>query len=591
VEDRPLPPHSRRAFLGVGAAFALTLAGCGGSSSKLPPTGTSAAVEPPPPGSSGAAGTSTPAPATQAPATSGGTTTTAAAPGTVPGPPATGGTPGGKITVGYLNEGNSWDPAIGYSETGWDSICNLTFSPLYSYDPNQVPLPNAAADLPAVSADGLVYTIPLRPGVTFHNGRPVVAQDYLYAMERVLNPKLESWAASYLYSIEGAKQLYQGKTKDLKGVRLVDEMTLEVTLAQPDVTFLYALTQPYTAAVPAEEVEGLGDTWGTEAVVGNGPYRMVDYDSTGQTAHFQRYDGYYWAGLPYVDEVELQWGLDAGVQLLKMQRGEVDVLYSGFTPDQLQRVSASPRLQPFLFQAPLFANRWVNLNPAKVSAFKDQRVRLALNLATDRSQIDRITGAGGEAWGAPYPKAFAEAQRTFQPYGYDPERAKALLAEAGVTGLKATLYVSDSPDPEIGQILQQQWKAVGLEIGLKHISVDASYELSLKGELDLWFSNYYAVYPTALDLVSQYYETDGTSNYTKYSNPEVDRLTAEARRTVDGAARDTLLAQVEQHIGDDAPHVYLQNLNWLMGVNQERLQNFHYSGVYGAYYDRLWVSS
>jgi ABC-type transport system substrate-binding protein len=125
---------------------------------------------------------------------------------------------------------------------------------------------------------------------------------------------------------------------------------------------------------------------------------------------------------------------------------------------------------------------------------------------------------------------------------------------------------------------------------VKQIGLDASYELSLDDKLDAWFSTYYAIYPTAIDLL-QYYTSDGTSNYTGYSNPEVDRLVAQASETFDPTARDTLLAQVEQIIGDDAVHVFLQNVNWLMGVNQERLQNFYYSGVYGAYYDRLWVES
>jgi peptide/nickel transport system substrate-binding protein len=603
VTDRQLPPHSRRAFLAGGASLALLLAGCGGSSSQLPPSDTSAEPPPPdpttgasaPPATSEAATTATAPATTAADATTGmqtapGTTAAEAA-GTVPGPVATGGTPGGRIVIGYLNEGNSWDPAIGYTETSWDAICNLTFAPLYSYDEQQAPQPNAAAELPQVSADGLVYTIPLREGVMFHHGRPVTAADYVYAFDRTLDPKVESWAASYLYSVDGAKERYEGGAASVRGVRAVDDLTLEVTLATPDVTFLYALTQPFTAPVPQEEVERLGDAWGTTAAVGNGPYRMTGYDATAQTATFARHEAHFWPGLPYVDELEMQWGLDATVQLLKLQRGEVDVLYSGFTPDQVQRVTANEQLQRFMFQAPLFANRWVNLNPTKVPAFADPRVRQAMNLAVDRTQLGRITGQEATDWGAPFPQTFLGDARTFQPLGTDLDRARELIAQAGAEGLKAELCITESPEPQLGQVLQQQWKAVGLDIGLKQISIDASYELALEGELDMWFSGFYAVYPTPLDLISQYYETGGSSNYTKYSNPDVDRLTAEARATVDAAARDALLAQVEQAIGDDAVHVYLQSLNWLMGVDQERLQNFHYSGVYGAYYDRLWVSA
>ena len=204
---------SRRSFLitsGIGLA-ALSLAGCdSGSDGEQTGTTDTASIGPTPS-------------ALQA----------------LPGPPAGNGVPGGRIVVGFLSEGNSWDPALGYTETSWDSICNLTFSPLYSYGVDEEPLPNAAAAMPEVSADGLVYTIPLKEGVTFHNGRAVTAADYKYAWERVLDPKLQSWASSYITTIEGAKERLAGKTTTVSGIRVVDDLTLEVTLIQPDVTFLY----------------------------------------------------------------------------------------------------------------------------------------------------------------------------------------------------------------------------------------------------------------------------------------------------------------------------------------------------------------
>ena len=156
-------------------------------------------------------------------------------------------------------EGNGYDPAIAYTSTGWEAICDVLYSPLYSYDADNSPRPNAASAMPKVSADGTVYTIPLRPDVKFHNGRAVVAADYKYAWERVLDPKTQSWAASYIYTIKGAKELYHRQAQELEGVEVVDDHTLRVTLIQPDITFVYALTQPFMAPVPKEVVERLGD--------------------------------------------------------------------------------------------------------------------------------------------------------------------------------------------------------------------------------------------------------------------------------------------------------------------------------------------
>ncbi len=508
--------------------------------------------------------------------------------GAVPGPPATGGTRGGRVVNAWKVEGNSYDPIIGYTGTGWEAICNLLFSPLYSYGADGSPKPNAAAAMPTITKGGTVYRIPLRTNVLFHNGRPVVAADYKYSWERLLDPKLASWASSYVYTIKGAKQLFEKKAQGLSGVKVLDPHTLEVTLTQPDVTFLYALTQPFMSPVPKEVVQKYGKNFSTH-VVGNGPFKLEKYDSQGQTMLFSRFDKYFWSGLPYLDEVQFIWGIDPGVQILKLQRGEVDLLGDGFSAQALARVNASSSLKKYLFQEPLLSARWTNLHP-RVPAFKDKRVRQALNYATDRAALERLTAGEASAWGVPFPKGMLGKQRTFKPYTFDLDRAKSLMKAAGVTNVQATLWVSDDPEPLVGQFLQQAWQAVGVHLTLKQATADAVNELSIKNKLDAWISTYYAIYPTAIDLISQYWESDGAANYTHYKNAQVDTLTAQARRTVNPAKRDALLAKVETLVGNDAPAVFLENVNWLMGRNPDRLKNFNYSGVYGTYYDRLWVS-
>ncbi len=568
--QRPCRLNRRELLAGAGTGIlAIYLVGCRGSSSKLPTT----------------SGT--------APATTGGATTAAEGVGLgVPGPPAAGGTPGGKLVVVFQAEGNSNDPAIGYSGTSWDSICNLTFAPLYTYSENNDPQPQCAADLPAISADNLTYTIPLRDGVTFHNGRPVAAEDYAYAWDRVLDPANESWAASYLYTIEGAKERYEDGAKTVSGIKVINPQTIQVTLVQPDVTFLYALTQPFMAPVPKEEVEKYGKDFQAH-VVGNGPYKLTMYDPTGQTMVFDRHAEYHWPGLPYVDRVEYLWGIDADSQIHELSKGDADVLADGLDAKNLAKMRRDPKQKENVFEQPLLSQRWVNLDQSRQPLFTDIRVRQALNYATDRDALSKITGDTAFAFGAPFPKDLPGFPRTFQPFTYDPEKAKALLAQAGVSKPTFDFWLpSDSSDEtKLGQVLQQQWAAVGINAKIRgEANADELYQLTIDNECDAWFSLYDAIYPTMIDLISQYYETDGSSNSTHYSNPQVDELTAKARQKTDQVARDTLLAQVEQIVGDDAVHVYLQTANWLMGVNLTKVQNFHYSGLYGAYYDRLWLA-
>jgi peptide/nickel transport system substrate-binding protein len=504
--------------------------------------------------------------------------------GAVPGPPATGGKAGGRVVNAWKVEGNSYDPIIGYTGTAWEAICNLLFAPLYSYGANGSPQPNAAAAMPTITQGGTVYRIPLRKDVFFHNGRAVVASDYQYSWTRLLDPKLASWASSYVYTIKGAKQLFEKKAATLTGVRVIDPHTIEVTLTQPDVTFLYALTQPFMAPVPKEVVTQYGKDFSTH-VVGNGPFSLVKHDSQAQTMTFKRFDKYFWKGLPYLDEVEFVWGVDPGVQLLKLQRGEVDLLGDGLSGPTLARANATGSLKKYIFEQPLLAARWTNLHP-RVPAFADKRVRQALNYATDRKALERLTTGEASAWGVPFPKAMLGKERTFHSYTYDPDKAKSLMKQAGFSNVKATLWTSDEPEPTVGAFLQQAWAAVGVHVTLKQATADAINELVTKQKVDAWFSTYYAIYPTAIDLISQYWESDGVANYTRYKNPQVDALTAQARRTVDPAKRDALLAKVESLVGNDAAAVFLENVNWIMGRNPD-LKNFDYSGVYGTYYDRL----
>jgi peptide/nickel transport system substrate-binding protein len=563
-------PINRRLLLegSTASLVAILLAGCGGSSAKLPPVST---------------GTAT---------TSTGPTNTATAgvAADVPGPPAQGGKRGGRLVNVWDEEGSTYDPAVAYSGTGWDAIADLLNAALYAYSEAGEPLPNAAAAAPTVSADGLVYTIPLRPGVTFHNGRAVVAADYKYAWERVLNPKLESWASSYMMSIAGAQELFDRKAKELTGVRAVDDATLEVTLKEADVTFLYLLTQPFTAAVPREEVVKLGNEGFAKSPTGTGPFRLVSYDPQGQKATFQRFDGYFWEGLPYLDEVEFRWGIDQNAQLLMLQRNQADVLGYGLTTRSLQRINATSSLQPFLYSQPLYACRWVALEQRRNKALANPLVREALNWATNRDQLQRVTAGEADGWGAPFPKAMLQS-RTFTPYTYDPEKAKSLLAQSGVGDLSATLWVTSSPEPELGQVLQQQWKDAGFTLKLKQASTDAVTELINKGGCDAWISTYWGIYPTALDVVKLYWESDGTWNQYGFKNADVDRLAKQARATTDHAAREAILAQIEELVAKDAGGVFIENVNWNLGVNLPRLKNFHYSGVFGTYYDRVWVDA
>jgi peptide/nickel transport system substrate-binding protein len=546
---------SRREMLagaGVGLG-ALYLVGCGGTSQKLATTTSSQ---------------------------------TAAVAPNIPGPPATGGQTGGSITVGWEQEGNSFDPAIGYDLISWDSLCNCTTAPPLIFGAEgDGPYANAALSVEP-SEGNVVYTIKLRPGVRFHNGRAVTAEDYVYSWGRVLDPKIASWAASYLYTIEGAEAVFNGKAKHIKGVTVVDPMTLKVRLQAPDITFPNILAQPYMAAVAREAVQKYGSSFARH-VVSTGPFMLTAYDSKDQTATFSRNPHYFWSGLPYLDRVVYRWGTSAQTELLQLQKGDIDSIGPGIGPSLDPQVAAQPTLAKYVLKVQLQAVRWIGLNLDN-APFKDVRVRQALNWAVNRPQITRVGYGESVPWGLPFPENLPNFQRVATPYGYNPERAKSLLRAAGAENASFTLTsTSDDPNPSIAQVLQQQLKAVGVTMSINTVSDNAYNTATEKKNFTAAPIHWYQVQPTALDVLDSNYISSGSSNYWNYSNHAVDALSTQALQAANLAQSNQYLAKAEELIAHDAPGLFLASLNFIDGRSPD-LQNFHYNIFYGTYYDRLW---
>jgi len=515
----------------------------------------------------------------------------------VPGPqPASGGRYGGTVAVAWSDPPDSFDPALGQTLPAWDCLTELVFfGGLMAYDKQfGGPVPNLAAAPPAVSSDGMTLTFQIRPDVKFHNGRTIVAEDFKYSWERLLDPKLASWGSSYLATVAGASAIAAGKTRSLEGVQAKGDTTLVVHLTEPDFTILNAMALPVTAPVPREEVQRLGKAFG-QTPVGYGPFKIVSYDSGQQTARFERNADYFYPGLPYLDAVTYRWGIDPQIELLQLQNGTIDIIGDGVPSSQAGRVLATPSLRPLARSFPSPGNIWLTMYPTSVPAFASKAVRQALNWAVNRPALGRILYGTATPWGAPFPENTADLARTFQPYGFDPQRAKQLLAQAGYArGLSVQLTISSAaPFPAIGQVIQQQFAAVGVHVTLNQVSSNAQYSLESAQQsgghkLQMTADTWYEVQPTPADEVDALYVTGASSNYCRYSNPQVDKLASQAKASFDVTARNRIYAQIQQLVGEDAPYVFLASTDWLAGVSRQ-IGNYHYRGETYSYYDRMWV--
>ena len=138
--------------------------------------------------------------------------------------------PGGVYRLMGSGDVRGLDVGSAEGSEDWWSAGGLLFNRLYAYDPANEFFPDLAAELPGMSEDGLVYTIPLRQGVKFHNGREMVADDVAFSLAWQLWPDVYSWGKTYMENVVGYDEVIAGDTQELSGVKVIDPYTVEVTL-------------------------------------------------------------------------------------------------------------------------------------------------------------------------------------------------------------------------------------------------------------------------------------------------------------------------------------------------------------------------
>ncbi len=192
---------------------------------------------------------------------------------------------GGSMIVTYQNDVSTLDPAIGYDWQNW-SIIKSIFDGLMDYEPGTANLVVDLAESYTISDDGMTYTFKLRPGVKFHNGREMTAEDVKYSLDRVTNPATTSPGAGFFGSIQGFAEMADGPATSLSGVTVVDPLTLEIKLTRPDATFLHVMAINFAFVVPKEAVDQYGADFGKNPV-GTGAFNMPEW-ALGQRLGLQR---------------------------------------------------------------------------------------------------------------------------------------------------------------------------------------------------------------------------------------------------------------------------------------------------------------
>jgi oligopeptide transport system substrate-binding protein len=481
------------------------------------------------------------------------------------------GTPkqGGTLTLSYLTEPSSLDPAVAWNVIDWQIEHDIYQGFLqYAHKPGEAGtelIPCLATEVPSIdnggiSADGRTYTFHLRKGVRFQPpvNREVTAADFKYSFERMMaSPRAP--ATSFYMGVVGADEFMAKKATEIAGYKVVDDYTVEITLKGPDLSFLNALTMDFCDVVPKEWV----DKWGKQFnrhPLGTGPFIFQKW-TPGREIVVTRNPDYWEPGKPYLDTVDYQLSFTPNTALLKLQRGEVDVLGDGVPVSDLPRIQADPTWKSQVYSQPLVAISYMFMN-VEMKPFDDVKVRQALSWAIDRDKLVKLQAGQASSLWQFYPKGMPGHQEGKVFYGYDPAKAKQLLAEAGYpNGFETMLYTDNvDPDPKLWQSVQADLAAVGVKADLKTMSNNTYYNQQgqpktlTAGSFGWWMD-----FPDPSDwigpLFSKASAVPGGMNSSFWWSPKLEKMYVEAQAMTDPAARIAKYSEMQDYIATQAPYV------------------------------------
>lgn len=476
-----------------------------------------------------------------------------------------------------------------------------------------------------VSDDGLTYTFHLREGVRFADdpcfpggrGRELEAADVKYSLERIADPGVAS-VGWWLFNgrVEGinafreelAAARREGREpglKEVSGYRVIDSRTFQVRLTQPLAFFPYVLAMSYGFVVPREAVEYYGEDFDYHPV-GTGPFVLESYVPDHEIV-LARNSGYWERDeegrpLPYLDKVHLRTAREGVVAFFGFERGVYDAMG---IPNELWDKVITPggELRPryarfrldhatemavfyygFLMTDPLFGT--------------NKKLRQALNWAIDREGIiEALLDGRAEPARGIYPPSMPGYEPLAEGYGYSPERARALLAEAGypegrgLPELTLTVPAQTTREQAIEVAVQAMLRQIGVRIRIERLSWPQFLEAADANRLSFFRLGWIADYPDPENFLALFI-TDNFSphgpNQTLYSNPEVDRLYEEALRERDPARRMRLYAEAERIIVDDAPWIFLFSSKRYR-LTQPYVRGLAMNGMGIAHYKNVWL--
>jgi len=463
------------------------------------------------------------------------------------------------------------DPALASDAYSCTVIAQI-YSPLVGLTSDLEPTPQVA-DSWTISRDGLQYVFHIRDGVRFHSGREVTADDFAYSLTRLFTePYLsEGLAAGYLDAIDGVHEFIAGDSTSIRGIQVLDDRRLQITLSHPYRPLLSALALDQTSAVPREEIEKHGKDALENDPVGCGPFRYSRRNSAEGLVLAANPE--YFMGRPSIDTLIFYSPtgdvVSQGADALLDGRATLSTL----PVDRIEEFRARPGISMLRWQDLTLA--FVGMN-ATLPPLDDPRVREAVAMSIDRQAMLDLQPEGKTLAPGILPPGLPGYTPVSKTYPHDVTKATELLAEAGYGPEHPlpplTLYKSVTTNAvtlSIDSLMVRSMAQAGITVEPKYVSWAALDSLIHSRQAPMFSLSWVADIPDPDTFLRALFYSTSSSNYFRYSSTAVDSLLDLARGTDDPTLRQEAYERAEETILREAPFVPLHHPASFIGLRDD----------------------
>jgi peptide/nickel transport system substrate-binding protein len=465
------------------------------------------------------------------------------------------------LVVGKAGDADNLDPAVTMTNNSWTATYPA-YERLVRFKVEDgrgsTEVEGDLASSWVASDDGREWTFKLVDGRKFADGTPVNAEAVKFSFERLLKVG------------KGPGE----SVGPISEVQAIDDSTVKFVLKEPFGPFLAGLSTNgagiVSPAVMTHEVDGdLAQAYLSDHTMGSGPYQVTSWEKDQQIVLEPNPN--YGGAAPFFKKVVIKIVKEASARRLQLERGDLDIVEE-LPVDQFAALKETAGVT--VIDEPSFQVTYLYLNNTH-KPLDDIRVRQALSYAVDyQGIIDGILLGNGVQMRGPVPVGLWGHDPDIMQFNYDPEKAKALLAEAGVSDLKLG-YLYSSKDPNwgsIGLVLQQNLADIGVELELQDLAYPTMREHLNTGEFDIAAGNWTPDYGDPSMFMNYWFDSKlhglpGDRAF--YTNAKVDELIRKAVTLSDTAEREKLYREAQQIVVPEAPYILLFQTNYQVAMRDD----------------------